>query len=52
MPIEEISHLVGHANTRVTELVYRKELRPMLTRGASAMDALFSEPGNRRMVSS
>ena len=31
MPLKEISHLVGHANTRVTELVYRKELRPMLT---------------------
>jgi integrase len=49
MPIEEISHLVGHANTRVTELVYRKELRPMLTRGASAMDALFGEAGHRTL---
>lgn len=27
MSIEDISHLVGHANMRVTELVYRKELR-------------------------
>jgi integrase len=44
MSIEDISHLVGHASSRVTELVYRKELRPVLTRGASAMDALF--PGN------
>ena len=35
MPIEDIAHLVGHANTRVTELVYRKELRPVLTRGAA-----------------
>ena len=52
MPIEEISHLVGHANTRVTEQVYRKELRPMLTRGASAMDALFGEASGRRKVSS
>jgi integrase len=32
--IEDISHLVGHANTPVTEAVYRKELRPVLTRGA------------------
>ena len=48
MPIDEISHLVGHANTRITELVYRKELRPMLTRGASAMDALFGEAAGRR----
>jgi integrase len=42
-PIEDIAHLVGHANTRVTELVYRKELRPVLTRGAVAMDALFPQ---------
>jgi integrase len=41
MAIEDISHLVGHASTRVTELVYRKELRPVLTRGAAAMDSLF-----------
>jgi integrase len=34
MSIEDISHLVGHASTRVTETVYRKELRPVLTRGA------------------
>ena len=34
MAIEDIAHLVGHADTRVTELVYRKELRPVLTRGA------------------
>ena len=47
MSIEDISHLVGHASSRVTELVYRKELRPVLTRGASAMDALFphKQPG-------
>lgn len=34
---------VRHANTRVTELVYRKELRPVLTRGAAAMDDLFPD---------
>ena len=43
LAIEDISHLVGHANTRVTESVYRKELRPVLSRGAGAMDALFPE---------
>ena len=49
MSIEDISHLVGHASSRVTELVYRKELRPVLTRGASTMDALFprEKPGLR-----
>jgi site-specific recombinase XerD len=47
MSIEDISHLLGHASSRVTELVYRKELRPVPTRGASAMDALFphEKPG-------
>ena len=39
--IEEIAHLVGHASTNVTEKVYRKELRPVLSSGAMAMDALF-----------
>jgi integrase len=52
MPIEDIAHLVGHANTRVTELVYRKDLRPVLTRGAVAMDALFpDDEGARTLVS-
>jgi len=46
MSIEDISHLVGHANTRVTELVYRKELRPLLRHGASAMDTLFPTEGH------
>lgn len=45
MAIEDISHLVGHASTNVTEKVYRKELRPVLTKGARAMDALFDEVG-------
>lgn len=39
--IEDISHLIGHASTNVTEKVYRKELRPVLTKGARAMDAIF-----------
>jgi hypothetical protein len=34
-------NLVGHANTRTTEKVYRKELRPVLRRGAKAMDDIF-----------
>src|SRR5215208_5138215 len=52
IPIEDIAHLVGHANTRTTEKVCRKELRPVLRRGAKAMDDLFkalqeaSEPPN------
>lgn len=41
MPIEEIAHLAGHASSLVTEKVYRKELRPVLKRGAAAMDEIF-----------
>jgi integrase len=39
--IEEIARLVGHSNSRTTEVVYRDELRPVLTTGAEAMDKLF-----------
>jgi len=42
--IEEIAHLVGHASTRTTEVVYRRELRPVITTGAQIMDELFG-PG-------
>ncbi|WP_298457882.1 tyrosine recombinase XerC [uncultured Cellulomonas sp.] len=45
VPIEDIAHLVGHASTKVTETVYRKELRPVLTRGARAMDDIFGSDG-------
>ncbi|OUC94332.1 hypothetical protein CA984_22905 [Streptosporangium minutum] len=43
IPREEISRLVGHRNTSVTETVYRKQLRPMLLEGAEAMDQLFPD---------
>ena len=42
--IEEIARLVGHASTRTTEVVYRRELRPVITTGAEIMDELFG-PG-------
>ncbi|WBQ03234.1 tyrosine-type recombinase/integrase [Kribbella sp. CA-293567] len=45
VPIEDISRLVGHASTNVTEKVYRHELRPVLTEGAMKMDEIF--PGQR-----
>jgi integrase len=41
VPAEEIARLAGHSSTRTTELVYRRELRPVLTTGAEAMDRLF-----------
>ena len=41
-PVEEIARLAGHSSTRTTEVIYRQELRPVLTRGAEAMDAILS----------
>ncbi|WP_230207843.1 tyrosine recombinase XerC [Microlunatus sp. Gsoil 973] len=41
VPIEEISRLVGHSGTTVTELVYRHQLRPVVQTGATIMDQLF-----------
>jgi integrase len=40
--IEEIARLVGHSSTRTTEIVYRRELRPVITTGAEIMDKLFT----------
>jgi integrase len=40
-PVEEIARLAGHSSTRTTEVVYRRELQPVLTRGAEAMDAIL-----------
>jgi integrase len=41
--IEEIARLAGHASTRTTEIVYRRELRPVITTGAEVMDRLFTQ---------
>jgi site-specific recombinase XerD len=41
--IEEIARLVGHSSTRTTEVVYRRELRPVITTGAEIMDETFAE---------
>jgi integrase len=41
VPIEEISRLVGHKSTAVTELVYRKQIRPVMQAGATTMDRIF-----------
>lgn len=45
MPLERISRLVGHSGTSVTELVYRKQIRPVVEDGAIAMDRLFPPQG-------
>jgi integrase len=43
VPLEEISRLVGHSGTAVTELVYRHQLRPVIQSGATVMDQLFDQ---------
>ncbi|MBW1601778.1 site-specific integrase [Streptomyces sp. JJ66] len=47
VPLEEISRLVGHSGTAVTELVYRKQIRPVIQTGATAMDAIFRSDPDR-----
>lgn len=42
IPLEEISRLVGHSSTAVTELIYRKQIRPVIQSGAVAMDRIFA----------
>jgi integrase len=39
--VEEIARLVGHASSKVTETVYRHQLRPVMTTGAEKMDVLL-----------
>ena len=41
--LEEIARLAGHATTRTTEVVYRRELRPVITTGAEIMDQVFGK---------
>jgi integrase len=42
VPVEAIALLVGHNQTATTELVYRHQIVPALTRGAEVMDQIFS----------
>jgi len=41
VPVEAIALLAGHNQTATTELVYRHQIVPALTRGAEAMDEIF-----------
>jgi integrase len=41
VPVEEIARLAGHSSSRTTEVIYRKELRPVLVKGAEVMDQVF-----------
>ncbi|MFF7675724.1 tyrosine recombinase XerC [Actinacidiphila glaucinigra] len=42
IPLEVIARVVGHSSTATTEAVYRKQLRPVITEGAGAMDEIFT----------
>jgi hypothetical protein len=46
--IEDISQLVGHTSTVVTETVFRKQLHPVIQEGATAMNDIFPA-GPRRL---
>jgi integrase len=43
MAIKEISCLVGHSSTLVTQTVHRHGLRPVVTSGAEMMDRIFAD---------
>ncbi|MFH8793305.1 tyrosine recombinase XerC [Streptomyces sp. NPDC017941] len=43
IPIEVIARLVGHSGSVTTERVYRKQLRPVISDGAQAMDEIFGD---------
>lgn len=38
-----IADLVGHAGTKMTEKVYRFELRPVIAKGAETMNDIFGD---------
>jgi site-specific recombinase XerD len=46
VPVEEIARLAGHNRTATTELIYRHELRPVITTGAEVMDRILNSPGS------
>ena len=43
VPIETIADLVGHKGTTVTERVYRHQLKPVISTGATTMNAIFNQ---------
>jgi integrase len=43
VPIETIADLVGHKTTIVTQKVYRHQLKPVITTGATTMNKIFAK---------
>ena len=50
VPVEEIARLAGHASSRTTEVIYRRELRPVITTGAEVMDQIFRPKQQRGLL--
>jgi hypothetical protein len=52
VPVEEIAGSAGHARSRTTEVIHRRELRPVITTGAEVMDRIFrpKQPGASTQV--
>ncbi len=42
VPIEKISILVGHSSTKITETVYRHQLKPEIRDGAEHVNDIFT----------
>jgi hypothetical protein len=45
---EDISDLAGHSSMSVTETVHRHEIRPALTKGATAMNRILKANAQSR----
>jgi hypothetical protein len=43
MPIQDISDIVGHKSTHVTETVYHHVIVPAIREGATVMDGVFGD---------
>jgi integrase len=48
LPVEEIARIAGHSSTRTTEVVYRRQLRPVITGGAQTLDRLLGQTATAR----
>lgn len=51
LPVEEIARIAGHSSSRTTEVVYRRELRPVITGGAQTMDRLLGQAAPSARIS-
>lgn len=52
LPAETIARLASHSPTRTTEVIYRRELRPVVTTGAEVMAVGVTSALRSRRLSS